>query len=260
MKVTIFSGNQARHLNLAKTISSIAEEVFFISECTTIFPGEIEDFYKKTEIMQKYFQRVIKAEKKIFGDIDFLPKNVSSLLIKNRDLSNLSKKQLSKALFSDVYIIFGASYIRGWLIEFLLKNNAINIHMGLSPYYRGNSCNFWALYDNNPSYVGATIHKISKGLDNGPIIFHCVPKLQKTDNIFDFAMRSVLSAHKGIVSFLKQEQHKNYKIISQDKLLEIRYSVNKDFSDEVAEKFLNRNTDIQKASFEYPELKNLFIH
>ena len=78
-----------------------------------------------------------------------------------------------------MYIIFGASYIKGWLIDFLVENNAINIHMGLAPYYRGNSCNFWALFDDKPSYVGATIHKISKGLDNGPILFHCLPELKK---------------------------------------------------------------------------------
>ena len=30
--------------------------------------------------------------------------------------------------------------------------------MGVSPYYRGCDCNFWALYDNNPHLVGATIH------------------------------------------------------------------------------------------------------
>ena len=77
--------------------------------------------------------------------------------------------QLQAALSSDIYIVFGASFIKGWLVDFLIKNKAINIHMGLSPYYRGSSCNFWAMYDNNPNYVGATIHYLSKGLDSGEI-------------------------------------------------------------------------------------------
>ena len=47
--------------------------------------------------------------------------------------------------------------------------------MGVSPYYRGTSCNFWAIYDDNPSYVGSTIHLLSKGLDSGDILFHCIP-------------------------------------------------------------------------------------
>ena len=112
-------------------------------------------------------------------------------------MSKLSEKHLSKALNSDIYLVFGSSYIKGWLIDFLEAKNAINIHMGKSPYYRGNSCNFWALFDNNPSYVGATIHKLTKGLDNGTIFFPCRPKLNKTDNVFDFTMRSVLSTKRN---------------------------------------------------------------
>lgn len=260
MKITIFSGNQSRHLHLVKILSAVAQKIFFISECTTVFPGEIEDFYKKSEIMKKYFYNVLKSEKKIFGEINFLPENVYSLLIKNRDLSKLSYNQLQEALNSDIYIIFGASFIKGWLIDFLINKNAINIHMGISPYYRGNSCNFWALYDNNPAYVGATIHKITKGLDNGPILFHCLPKLQNTDNSFDFSMRSVLSAHKGIKNFLNSKNHNNYEYSNQDKLQEIRYTKNKDFNDEVAYKFLKRNYDIQNVTFNYPKLTNQFFY
>src|SRR5690606_39404976 len=69
---------------------------------------------------------------------------------------------LADALDSDVYVVFGASYIRGPLIDYLVARGAINIHMGVSPYYRGSSCNFWALYDGRPEYVGATIHKLSR--------------------------------------------------------------------------------------------------
>ena len=51
------------------------------------------------------------------------------------------------------------------LINFLIKKKTINIHMGISPYYRGSDCNFWAMYDNNLHLVGGTVHLISKGLD-----------------------------------------------------------------------------------------------
>ena len=43
-------------------------------------------------------------------------------MIKQGDLNNISKKDLKFALNSDVYIIFGASYItNNWLINFLIK-------------------------------------------------------------------------------------------------------------------------------------------
>ena len=86
---------------------------------------------------------------------------------------------LNSFLKSDMYIVFGSSFIKGELANFLIKKKAINIHMGVSPYYRGTDCNFWALYDNNPHLVGATIHFLSKGLDNGPILYHAMSKIRK---------------------------------------------------------------------------------
>ena len=43
MKITLFSSNQPRHLNLAREISSIADTVYFVSEVNTIFPGKINE-------------------------------------------------------------------------------------------------------------------------------------------------------------------------------------------------------------------------
>ena len=254
MKVTIFSSNQPRHLNLAKEFSKICDAVFLVSEVNTVFPGQINDFFKKSEIMQTYFQNVIRSERNIFGDISFLPNNVRTLSIKSGDLNKLDRNQLSDALQSDVYVVFGASYIKGWLIDFLVEHRAINIHMGLSPYYRGSSCNFWALYDNNPSYVGATIHLLSKGLDCGDMLFHCVPKLHSEDTPFDFTMRSVLVAQEGLVSAVNSGLVFSAPTVKQDKSQEVRYTKNQDFTDVVAKEFLDRNFQLNPDSFSYPQL------
>ena len=120
-----------------------------------------------------------------------------SLAIKLGDLNLLKPKQIAPALESDIYVVFGSSFIKGWLTDFLTQNHAVNIHKGLSPYYRGSSCNFWALFDGKPEYVGATIHLLSKGLDSGPIIFHAVPKLDD-ENPFEFTMRSVVVAQETL--------------------------------------------------------------
>ena len=254
MKITIFSSNQSRHLNIAREFSHIAEKVYFVSEVNTVFPGKVEDFYQKSEVMKTYFFNVMQSEKNIFGNIDFLPKNVSTLSMKNGDLSSLDKAQLTEALSSDVYVVFGASYIKGWLIDFLVEKKAINIHMGLSPYYRGSSCNFWALYDDKPSYVGATIHRLSKGLDSGDIMFHCVPKLVSNESPFDFTMRSVLVAQKGLVESVKNAELFSMPTFKQDSSKELRYSKNKQFTDEVASNFLNRKIDLSSYKISYPDL------
>ena len=110
-------------------------------------------------MMKEYFDNVINAEIKIFDEIfiDGKNKNISLLPLANGDLNDLKLNDLDRFLKSDLYIVFGSSFIKGDLVKFLIKKKAINIHMGISPYYRGTDCNFWALYDNNPHLVGATI-------------------------------------------------------------------------------------------------------
>ena len=230
--------------------------MFLISEVKTLFPGQINDFYKKSNIMHSYFENVIQSEKNIFGDIAFMPRNVRTLSIKSGDINKIARNQLSEALNSDFYVIFGASYIKGWLIDFLIKHRAVNIHMGLSPYYRGSSCNLWALYDNNPNYVGATIHLLSKGLDSGDILFHCVPIIYPEDNPFDFTMRSVLVAQRGLVSAVDTGSIFSNPTIKQDRSQELRYTRNEDFTDDVAKEFMERNIQLNPASISYPKLLN----
>lgn len=254
MKATIFSSNQPRHLNLARAFARISDDVFFVNEVNTVFPGQVQDFFNKSEVMQSYFKNVIASERKIFGNIGFLPNNVRAMSIKSGDLNRLNDAQLNDALSSDLYVVFGASYIKGWLIDFLVERRAINIHMGLSPYYRGSSCNFWALYDNRPEYVGATIHLLSKGLDSGDMLFHCVPRYLKSDSPFDFTMRSVLVAHNGLVGSVEDGSIFSRKTVKQDKTLQLRYTKNQDFTDAIAEDFLQRGVSISKGVLPYPNL------
>ena len=204
--------------------------------------------------MQSYFQNVIKAEKNIFGDIKFLPNNIHLLSIKSGDLNKLEKSQLRKALSSDVYVVFGASYIKSWLIDFLIEHKAINIHMGLSPYYRGSSCNFWALYDGKPGFVGATIHYLSKGLDSGDMLFHCLPKLKLEDSPYDFTMRSVLAAHQGLSKVIGNKTIFTLPKFKQDKSKEVRYTKNIDFNDAIVSKFFEKNIELDSEKILYPEL------
>ena len=254
MRITIFTGNQPRHLNLAKELSKTFDYVYMISEVNTVFPGQVEDFFKKSDVMQDYFQNVIKSEKNIFGEIGFLPDNVRTLSIKSGDLNKLDPQQLNEALVSDVYVVFGSSYIKGWLIDFLVENKALNIHMGLSPYYRGSSCNFWALYDGRPGYVGATIHYLSKGLDSGDMLFHCIPEPLPTDSPFDFTMRSVLVAQQALVSSLENSSVFAFQHVKQDRSQEIRYTKNQDFTDEIVKDFLSRELVLDPESFIRPSL------
>lgn len=242
MKITVFTSNQPRHINLITELAQIADEVYAVQECNTVFPGEVKDFFNKSQVMQDYFKRVIAAEKDVFGSIKFLPSNVKQLAIKSGDLNRISLDVLESALHSDIYVVFGASYIKAPLIDRLVDRNAINIHMGVSPYYRGSSCNFWAPYGGHPELVGATIHILSRGLDSGDILYHALPKPQKVD-AFVLGMKAVKVAHDSLVERIKDGTIFNYEKIPQDKSKEIKYTKNIEFNDDVAIDYLeNQDT------------------
>lgn len=238
MKITVFTSNQPRHVSLIESLATISDKVYAIQECNTVFPGQVDDFYKKSDVFQEYFSHVIRAEKEVFGNLKFASDNVTQLALKDGDLNRVELSTLSPALDSDYYIVFGASYIKGALCEFLVQNKAINIHMGVSPYYRGSSCNFWAMYDGNPHLVGATVHMLSKGLDSGDMLFHAFPKAEEIDP-FTLGMKSVKSAHDSLVEYIRTGAIKTFTPVMQDKELQIRYTRNKDFNDDIAKEYLN---------------------
>ena len=93
--------------------------------------------------------------------------------------------------------------------------------MGVSPYYRGTDCNFWALFDNNPHLVGATIHMLSKGLDSGPILYHSLSEIK--DDPFVYTMSTVKSAFNSLKARIENKSIFKIKEQTQDKSKQIRY-------------------------------------
>ena len=87
--------------------------------------------------------------------------------------------------------------------------------MGISPYYRGADCNFWAMYDGNSHLVGATIHMLSKGLDSGAILYHAMSK--KNKNPFDYTMLAVKSAFVSLVNNIKNKKIRKFTKSKQEK-------------------------------------------
>lgn len=260
MKVTVFTSNQPRHISLINKLTKVFGEVCAVVECTTVFPGETDDFYKKTIVMQEYFKKVTEAEKKYF-QYDGIKGASLVKPIKAGDLNHLNLSALSSYLNSDVYIIFGASYIKGDLCDFLVENHALNIHMGVSPYYRGSGCNFWALYDNNPRLVGATIHKLSSGLDSGDIVSLAFPSYREDTNGFELGMAAVAAAQECVVELISNNDVRHISGVRQDKKLEIRCSRYVDFTDDCVIEYQNMlksrtnrlSEEIKKSEIIFPD-------
>jgi hypothetical protein len=242
MDIAIYTSCQPRHIFLVERLASLANTVYACLETNTLFPGQSEDFFHASDVMKAYFARVQAAELAEFGYPRFLPSNVRVLPMKLGDLNKLDMASWEPALNVDLTVVFGSSYIRPPLIDRLVKGGAINIHMGVSPYYRGSSCNFWALYDDNPEYVGATIHKLSRGLDSGAILCHALPEFGNDEQIdgFTLGMRAVKSAFSVVMEMIENQTIRSMESVDQDRSLELRYTRNSDFDDAVASEYLDR--------------------
>lgn len=239
MKVTVFTSNQLRHLHLLRRLAADGHEVNAIIEASTITPGEASGIFNVSNTMATYFRHVRDAERHVFGDDHWLrPGGVRSLLVTSMgDVTRLPIQSLEGVMDADAIVVFGASYIREPVCSELERRRAVNIHMGYSPYYRGNSCNFWALADGRPEDVGATIHRLSIKLDAGDILFHVFPAPGDYAP-FELGMRSVEAAHRAVSQALKQGGFDRFTPVSQDRSLERRYTRRTDFTDDVVVGFL----------------------
>jgi methionyl-tRNA formyltransferase len=129
--------------------------------------------------------------------------------------------------------------------------------MGVSPYYRGCDCNFWALYDNNPHLVGATIHILSKGLDSGPMLYHAMSNIKT--NPFEYTMSTVKAAFHSIAERIEDKSIFEIKPVIQNKENEIRYSKKIEFNEGIVKKYFNKEINLDSKKFDNSLLKEPFF-
>jgi len=259
MKVTLFTSNNHRHNYLINLLSNFCDELWVVQECKTLFTEKNDGKYQNKNFIEKYFIKVLEAQNKIFKKefVNKNNKNIRTLPILNGELNKLPLSYLDDFLKSDIYVVFGSSYIKGELVDFLVKQKAINIHAGVSPYYRGTDCNFWALYDDNPHLVGSTIHLLSKGLDSGPMLYHAMSNLKT--NPFEYTMSTVKSAFHSIAEKIKDGSIFTIKPLAQDKVKEVRYSKKSEFSEEIIKEYFEKKIDLNSKKFDNSLLKEPFF-
>lgn len=118
------------------------------------------------------------------SEVDFFSDNYSLLQSKikiiEKDFIN-SKTFLTeiKELNPELIITYGCSIIRGDILN-LYKDRIINVHLGISPYYKGSGTNFHALVNNEFKFFGYSIIFMNERIDEGEIIH------QRQADFFEF--------------------------------------------------------------------------
>lgn len=81
----------------------------------------------------------------------------------------------------DVIAVCGASIFKEKILK-VPEKGVLNLHGGLSQKYRGLFTTDWAVHNEEPEYVGATVHYISPGIDDGDVVYQCRPEVVLDDN------------------------------------------------------------------------------
>jgi methionyl-tRNA formyltransferase len=100
--------------------------------------------------------------------------------------------RFAQAQKADLAVVFGTGMIRDPLFGSLPPT--VNLHLGLSPRYRGSATLFWPFYFLEPAWAGSTFHFIVDEPDAGPIVHQVVPELERGDGIHDVAAKTLLAS------------------------------------------------------------------
>ena len=99
----------------------------------------------------------------------------------------------------DVLLIRGTSIVKKEVLD--LTAVSLNVHAGLSPYYRGTHCTGWGLLNWDPYNIGSTLHYATRELDGGEIVSQRRVEImaddtldQIEDRMADLSIEQALSA------------------------------------------------------------------
>lgn len=87
----------------------------------------------------------------------------------------------------------------------------INMHVGITPRYRGSHGGYWALYHNDPKNFGTTIHLVDTGIDTGSALKHVFAKPGKADNFTTYPVIQVAEGIKAIPEVIESICNSQYK-------------------------------------------------
>lgn len=98
--------------------------------------------------------------------------------------------QALQQLQPDIVIVNGTRIISKKILA-CCKAVFINMHVGITPYYRGSHGGYWALYNKDAANFGTTIHIVDPGVDTGGVISQAYAVPDKSDNFTTYPILQV---------------------------------------------------------------------
>lgn len=235
-KVIILTGTEQRHTFIRKAISLDKNINVLKSYCEdqSEFLGKIIQVNKDISQVTHLKARA-KSEEDFFSYFNKLTPDISNpIKIEKGDINKNKYIEEIISLDPDLVIAFGCSLIKPRLINHFNKR-FVNIHLGLSPYYRGSGTNFFPLLNNEPEYIGVTFMYIDEGVDTGEIIHQFRARVVTGDTPHQIGNRLISDVAGDIINIIIN--FNTLENITQPKKTKYgKYYIQKDFTPEAVVK------------------------
>ena len=234
-KVILLTGSELRHDFFRKFIANDKEIEVLATYCESQ-KGNLQEMVKREEgsnsLRVNHLDARSTTEFDFFGIYcDAVEDKSHPIFIEKGEINEQEHVKRILDLNPDILISYGCSIIRSELLT-VFAGRFVNIHLGLSPYYRGSGTNFWPFVNNELQCIGTTFMYIDEGIDTGEIIHQIRAEINFNDNIHQIGNRlirnSISECKKLIKSFKKL---KRVPPLSFDKHNE-RYYRKKDFTED----------------------------
>ena len=228
-RVVVLTSTFPRHQFVFRYLASQLSVVGVWQEEKSFKPTAYANGRDDTEIIQRHFANRDRAEARDFADSEATAE-VDPAICRSVSTGGLNDpNEVTRMLNTnpDVVAVFGTGILRHEILS-QFQGSLLNIHLGLSPYYRGAGTNFWPLVNGEPEFVGATIHYLDAGIDTGPIIFHVRPDIEPDDDSHSLGNKAIRAAAEGMVKAVKA--HRRGRLLSHPQTSKGRLYQRKDFS------------------------------
>ncbi len=204
--IIVLTGNDSRHkyfihhLNANFRISEV-----YIEKSSYPCPEPQSD--EEASAWDWFFQnRDRHEEKQIQNSNRLSAKNKPKLIYLDSDeLNSLNIIAQIKKTNPGFIAVFGT----GILSTVFLQNfpdRLYNLHIGDPEFYRGSSCSFWPIYQDELDHLSATVHLVDQNIDTGAILFRETVTVSESDNEQSLLFKPVILGTSLMIETIKNWQ------------------------------------------------------
>lgn len=173
MRIVVLTGAELRH-DFVRKAFGLAEGIEVLASYREGLEKSLATVVDRSapgaDLQLRHIAARTLAERDFFGAfVDLTPDRSNPVDLPKGAINEAHHVDAIRALAPDLLVAYGCSLIKGPLLE-EFAGRFVNVHLGLSPYYRGAGTNFWPLVNGEPEFVGATFMHIDAGIDTGEVI------------------------------------------------------------------------------------------